>query len=74
MTVMGKNDISELLKLGATERLAIAEQLWESVTSDAERLPATESGVAFIDQRLDAYLKNSQDTVPWSQVKKDLGL
>ncbi len=71
---MGQNDISELLKLGAPERLAIAEQLWESVSSEQETLPASAQEIAFIDQRLDAHLKNPEQTVPWSQVKKELGL
>jgi putative addiction module component (TIGR02574 family) len=71
---MGKNDISELLKLGAPERLAIAEQLWASVSSEYESAPAIEAEIAFIDSRLDGYLKNPQDTVPWSDVKKELGI
>ncbi len=71
---MVTNDISELLKLGTSERLAIAEQLWASVSSDSERLAPTESEIAFVDQRLDAYLKNPKDTVPWARVKKGLAL
>jgi putative addiction module component (TIGR02574 family) len=71
---MGKNDISELLKLGALERLAIAEQLWASVSSEYENAPLSDAEVAFVNSRLDGYLKNPQDTVPWSQVKKELGL
>jgi putative addiction module component (TIGR02574 family) len=71
---MGKNDISELLKLGAPERLAIAEQLWASVSSEYENAPATDLEIAFVNTRLDGYLKSPQDTVPWSQVKKELGI
>ncbi len=71
---MGQNNISELLKLGAPERLAIAEQLWESVSSEQETLPASAQETAFIDQRLDAHLMKPEQTVPWLQVKKDLGL
>jgi putative addiction module component (TIGR02574 family) len=71
---MGQNDISELLKLGAPERLAIAEQLWESVSSEQESLPATAQEIAFIDQRRDALLTNHAQTIPWSRVKKELGL
>jgi putative addiction module component (TIGR02574 family) len=71
---MGKNDISELLKLGAPERLAIAEQLWASVSSEYESAPPSDAEIAFVNSRLDGYLENPQDTVPWSQVKKELGL
>jgi putative addiction module component (TIGR02574 family) len=71
---MGKNDFSELLKLGAPERLAIAEQLWASVSSEYENAPPSDAEIVFVNSRLDGYLKNPQDTVPWAQVKKELGL
>ena len=71
---MGKNDISELLKLGAPERLAIAEQLWASVSLEYESAPLSDAEISFVNSRLEGYLKNPQDTVPWAQVKKELGL
>lgn len=71
---MGTNDISELLKLAASERLAIADRLWTSVAEEAEADPATKAELEFINRRLDAYLKNPEDVVSWAAVKKDLGL
>jgi putative addiction module component (TIGR02574 family) len=61
---MGQNDISELLKLGALERLAIAEQLWDSVVSEPDKLPASEQEINYINQRLDAHLEYPNETVP----------
>lgn len=71
---MGSNDISELLKLGIAERLAIAEELWASVASEREKLPAGEFEKVFIEKRLDEYLKNPSATIPWSEVRRNLGL
>lgn len=71
---MGSNDISELLKLDADERIAIAEQLWASVANEQEIAAASAAENAFIDARLDEYLRNPSDTVPWAEVKKGLGL
>jgi putative addiction module component (TIGR02574 family) len=71
---MGTNDINELLKLDASQRLEIAEQLWESVCVESEAAIASPAEIAFIDRRLNEYLKNPTDVVPWAQVRKELGL
>ena len=70
---MGNNDIAELLKLDAPERLAVAEKLWASVSTEYESAPPSDVEIAFVNSRLDGYLTNPQDTVPWAQVKKELG-
>lgn len=71
---MGTNDIAELLKLEVNERLAIAEQLWESVRAEREDQASSSAEVLFVNERLDAYLKDPSGTVGWNQVKKELGL
>jgi putative addiction module component (TIGR02574 family) len=71
---MGQNNISELLKLGTLECLAIDEQLWDSVVSEREQVPASKHEIDYINQRLDEHLKNPSETVPWPQIKKELGL
>ncbi len=71
---MGNNDISDLLKLTASERLAIADRLWASVAEESEADPPTKAELGFINRRLDAYLKNPEDVISWAVVNKDLGL
>ncbi len=74
LAFMGSNDISELLKLKRSERLAIAEKLWASVAEETEQSPASAADIQFIDARLDAHLESPESAVPWSQIKKELGI
>jgi putative addiction module component (TIGR02574 family) len=71
---MGTNDITDLLKLAVSERLAIAEELWASVATEHERAPVSEAEEKFVNTRLNEYLANPSDVVSWSEVKKGLGL
>jgi putative addiction module component (TIGR02574 family) len=71
---MGSNDITDLLKLAIPERLAIAEELWASVATERERALSSEAEKKFVTTRLNEYLSNPTDVVPWSEVKKGLGL
>ncbi len=71
---MGSNDISDLLKLAISERLAIAEELWASVSAEREQEQVTEAEKKFVNRRLEEYLASPSDTLPWSEVKKGLGL
>ena len=71
---MGTNDIKELLNLAASERLAIAEQLFASVVREAENAPLTSTEQAFVAQRLEEHQAFPKDVVDWPEVKKTLGL
>ena len=69
---MGKVELSELLKLAAAERLEIAEVLLESVASDVAAVPLTDEERAYVVGRLMEHKAFPDDTVPWSDVMKDL--
>lgn len=71
---MGSHHLPKLLKLQASERLSIAEELWASVSVEEELATPSDADIAFVNKRLDAYLKNPDRTIPWSQIKTELGL
>ena len=74
MLPMGSHQLAELLKLDASERLSIAEELWASVCADDELAEPSDGEIAFVKARLESYLKNPNDTVPWSKIREELGL
>ena len=71
---MSSNPLPELLKLDASERLAIAEKLWASVSVEEESATSTNDEINFAKKRLELYLKNPSNTVPWSKIREELGL
>lgn len=66
--------MQHLLRLSAPERLQLAEQLWESVATEAESANLSATEKEFLVAQLAEYRANPEDTVPWSSVKKTLGL
>ena len=69
---MGKVELSELLKLAAADRLQIAEVLLESVAADVADIALTDEERAYVVGRLMEHKASPDDTVPWSEVMKDL--
>ena len=66
--------ISELLKLPASERAALAMALWESLT-DAEReseLVLTPEQEMELDRRWAAHLESPAAAIPWAEVRRQL--
>jgi putative addiction module component (TIGR02574 family) len=57
-------------RLGVEERLALIEQLWESI-SGAE-VPLTDAQREELDRRLAEHEANPDDVVPWEDVKSSL--
>jgi len=74
MVCMGTDEVHQLLRLSASERLELAEQLWESVASEAESASLSVEEKKFLHTQLAEYRANPEDTVSWSSVKKSLGL
>jgi putative addiction module component (TIGR02574 family) len=57
-------------RLGVEERLALIEELWESI-SGAE-VPLTDTQREELDRRLAEHKVNPDDVVPWEEVKSSL--
>ncbi len=57
-------------RLGVDERLALIEELWESIATTP--VPLTDEQRAELDRRLADHQANPDDVVPWEDVKSSL--
>jgi len=69
--------LDELMQLSPSERLDIAEKLWESVHPPGSALPGeavvlTAEQMAEIDRRLEEHERNPERAQPWEQVRARL--
>jgi len=67
MSILTKTDI---LNLSISERIQLAEDIWDSITEVPDSLPLTEDEKAELDRRLDAYHNNSNEGSPWDIVRE----
>ena len=61
---------SDILGLSVSERIQLAEDIWDSVVEVPQSVPLTEAEKAELDSRLDAYHQNPGAGSPWSIVKE----
>lgn len=68
------NTLAELLKLSASDRVAIVMALWESLseTERAGQLALTLEQEAELDRRLAEHIANPASAVPWDEVRRKL--
>ena len=59
----------DILDLSVSERIQLAQDIWDSVAQVPESLALTDEEKAEIDRRLDAYHKDPNAGSPWSIVR-----
>jgi putative addiction module component (TIGR02574 family) len=59
-------------RLGIEERLALVEELWDSIAADSAAVPLTEAQRAELDRRIAEHEANPDDVVPWEEVKASI--
>jgi len=67
MSILTKTDI---LNLSISERIQLAEDIWDSIPEVPDSLPLTEDEKAELDRRLDAYHNNSNEGSSWDIVRE----
>ena len=65
-----KVDIAEL---SISERIQLAEDLWDSILENSEELPLTNAQQQELDRRLEQYNRNPSLGADWNTVKSRLG-
>jgi putative addiction module component (TIGR02574 family) len=60
-----------LNRLSIEERIALAQQLWDSAAADLERQPLTEAQRAELERRIAAADSNPAEGVPWEVVRAE---
>ena len=72
---MAAPDVQKLLELDVETRLALVQQLWDSIVADANagaELPLTADERALLDERLREDDENPDAAIPWAEVKARL--
>jgi putative addiction module component (TIGR02574 family) len=62
----------DILNLSISERIQLAQDIWDSVAEVPESVTLTEEQKAELDLRLDAYHKDPNVGSPWSLVRERL--
>jgi len=65
--MIGKADI---LGLSVSERIQLAQDIWDSIAEVPDSIPLTDEQKAELDRRLDAYHKDPSAGSPWSIVRE----
>ena len=66
---MPKVSMAEIMKLSASERTLLVQDLWDSLAAAPEGVEHTESQCNELDARLEAYHNDPKAGAPWEEVK-----
>lgn len=58
-------------QLNASDRLALVQEIWDSLADEIERLPLPEGLRQEIDRRLAAHKANPAAAIPWEHVEAE---
>jgi putative addiction module component (TIGR02574 family) len=61
-----------LEQLGVEDRLALVEELWDSIAANGAVLPVTEAQRAELDRRIAEHEAAPDNVVPWSEIKASI--
>lgn len=61
---------TDTLGLSIPERIQLVEDIWDTITVEAETVEMTEEEKRIIDKRLEAYHQNPEAGSPWNDVYK----
>ena len=68
---MGYDNIhKEIKQLDISERILLAEEIWDSIAAEQEQIKMTQAQKDEIDKRIDAYKKSPSEGSTWEEVKK----
>lgn len=56
-------------RLGIEERLALVEEIWDSIAADSNSVPLTEAQRDELQKRIEEDDARPDDVTPWDQVK-----
>jgi putative addiction module component (TIGR02574 family) len=54
------------------DRLALVQEIWDSIAVEAERSPLTDAQRQEVDRRLAAHRANPDAAIPWEQVEAEV--
>jgi putative addiction module component (TIGR02574 family) len=69
---MSRAHIDQILELPSSERVAIAQEIWESVVHDAKAVPLTDAQRDELERRWLEFQQHPDDGESWADVKTSL--
>lgn len=60
-------------RLSVEERMALVEDIWDSIALESSALPLTDAQRSELDRRIAEHEANPDDVVPWEDVKASMG-
>ena len=69
---MSRVPLDQILELPATDRVEIAQVIWESVFEHPEAVPLTQAQKDELERRWRAFEQNPDEGEPWDEVKRSL--
>jgi putative addiction module component (TIGR02574 family) len=58
-------------RLSIAERIALVQEIWDSIAAEAEQASLTEAQRQEVDRRLAAHRANPHAGIPWEQVEAE---
>lgn len=68
---MSSNLSEEVKKLSIPERLALVEEIWDSIAEDNEYFELTDEQRQELDRRLDSFRVNPSQGRTWEEIKAE---
>jgi putative addiction module component (TIGR02574 family) len=69
---MVKLDMEAIRRLTVAERLALVEEIWDSISDDAGPVPSSERQLAEARRRLAEHDTDPSSAIPWDEAEKKL--
>jgi putative addiction module component (TIGR02574 family) len=69
---MVKLDMEAIRELSVSDRLALVEEIWESISDDPTMVPVSEAQLAEARRRLAEHEADPTTAVPWDEAEKRL--
>ena len=63
-------ELSDILQMSVAERIQLAQDIWDSITTVPEPLPVTETEREELDRRLVMYTQNPDEGISWDELKE----
>jgi putative addiction module component (TIGR02574 family) len=66
---MTKRDLASILELSIPERIQLAQDIWDSIAAESEKLPLSDAHREELDRRLAAYRADPTAGSSWEVVR-----
>jgi len=69
---MARLSLDDIQQLSVSERVQLAEQIWDSIVETPEALPIPEPQIHELDRRLKLHSEDPESAQPWSTIRSRL--